>query len=66
MASNTMRVRVEQIGEVYYPQYRRLMMWSNCIKSVGYEAYESVKFDNLKDAEKYAKSLIHKVHKVEV
>jgi len=66
MASNTMKVRVEQIGEVYYPQYKKFIMWCNCLKSVGYEIYESIKFDTLEDAEKYAKSLVHKVHKVEI
>ena len=66
MASNTMKVRVEQIGEVYYPQYKKFILWYDCLESIAPNMYKPIKFNNLKDAKEYAKTLIPKIHKVEI
>ena len=63
-----MKVRVEQIGELYYPQYRRMCVWRNFTKLSDLlgQIYEvSVKFTNLEEAKQYAKkfdSIIHEVN----
>lgn len=48
-----MKVRVEQIGELYYPQYRRMCVWRNFTKLAdlpGHTYDINVKFDNLEKA----------------
>ena len=60
-----MKLRVEQIGEMYYPQYRRMCIWKNFYKWVGYETEEVVKFANLEEAAKYAKQFNNKIYEVE-
>ena len=63
-----MKVRVEQIGELYYPQYRRMCVWRNfktpasVIPGHTYEVV--VKFDNLEEAIKYAKKFDNVIHGV--
>ena len=59
-----MKVRVEQIGEVYYPQYRRMCVWNNFRKLEGHGYEVTVKFDNLEDAIKYAKKFDNVIHEV--
>ena len=59
-----MKVRVEQIGELYYPQYRRMCVWRNFTKLVGPEYEVSIKFDNLEKAKQYAKKLDNVIHGV--
>ena len=61
-----MKVRVEQIGELYYPQYRRMCVWRNFKTSVSVmpgQIYEiDVKFDNLEKAKQYAKKFDNIIH----
>ena len=59
-----MKVRVEQIGELYYPQYRRMCVWNNFRKLAGHEYEVAVKFDNLEDAIKYAKKYDNVIHEI--
>ena len=62
-----MKVRVEQIGELYYPQYRRMCLWRNFTKLVDLpgQIYDiDVKFDNLEEAIKYAKKFDKTIHEV--
>ena len=62
-----MKVRVEQIGELYYPQYRRMCVWKNFTKLADLpgQIYEvSVKFDNLDDAIKYSKKYDNVIHEI--
>ena len=63
-----MKVRVEQIGELYYPQYRRMCVWRNFKTPVSVmpgQIYEvSVKFDSLEEAIKYAKKFDKTIHEV--
>ena len=60
-----MKVRVEQIGELYYPQYRRMCVWRNFMRIVGHELYhETIKFDNLEEAKQYAKKFDNIIHEV--
>ena len=63
-----MKVRVEQIGELYYPQYRRMCVWRNFKTSVSPmpgQIYEvSVKFANLEEAKQYAKKFDNIIHEV--
>ena len=63
-----MKVRVEQIGELYYPQYRRMCVWRNFkipASVMPGQIYEvSVKFDNLEEAKQYAKKFDNVIHEV--
>ncbi len=62
-----MKVRVEQIGELYYPQYRRMCVWRNFTKlsDLPGQRYEvKVKFDNLEEAKQYAKKFDNIIHEV--
>lgn len=63
-----MKVRVEQIGELYYPQYRRMYIWRNFKTPAsvipGYTYEVSVKFDNLEKAIQYAKKFDNIIHEV--
>ena len=63
-----MKVRVEQIGELYYPQYRRMCVWRNFKTPASVmpgQIYEvSVKFDNLEKAKQYAKKFDNIIHEV--
>ena len=62
-----MKVRVEQIGELYYPQYRRMCLWRNFTKlaELPGQIYEvNVKFDNLEEAKQYAKKFDNIIHEV--
>jgi hypothetical protein len=46
-----MKVRVEQIGELYYPQYRRMCLWRNFkTDSPGHMYDIDVKFTSLEEA----------------
>ena len=59
-----MKVRVEQRGELYYPQYRRMCLWWNFTKLVGPEYEVSIKFNNLEKAKHYAKKFANVRHEV--
>ena len=64
-----MKVRVEQIGELYYPQYRRMCLWRNFQEvsnsTMPGHTYEiDVKFDNLEEAKQYAKKFDNVIHEV--
>lgn len=63
-----MKVRVEQIGELYYPQYRRMCVWRNFktpASVIPGQIYEvSVKFANLEEAKQYAKKFDNIIHEV--
>jgi hypothetical protein len=62
-----MKVRVEQIGEVYYPQYRRMCVWRNFRKLAdltGHTYEIDVKFNTLEEAVKYAKQFDNVIHEV--
>ena len=63
-----MKVRVEQIGELYYPQYRRMCVWRNFkipASVMPGQIYEvSVKFANLEEAKQYAKKFDNVIHEV--
>lgn len=60
-----MKVRVEQIGKLYYPQYRRMCIWRNFrIDSPGRAFDIDVKFDNLEEAKQYAKKFDKTIHEV--
>ena len=62
-----MKVRVEQIGELYYPQYRRMCLWRNFRKLAFLpEPMHNidVKFDNLEEAKQYAKKFDNVIHEV--
>ncbi len=63
-----MKVRVEQIGELYYPQYRRMCLWRNFktpASVIPGQIYEvSVKFVNLEEAIQYAKKFDNIIHEV--
>ena len=63
-----MKVRVEQIGELYYPQYRRMCLWWNFKTPASVlpgQIYEvSVKFANLEEAKQYAKKYAKIIHEV--
>ena len=59
-----MKIRVEQIGELYYPQYRRMCLWRNFAKLAGHEYEVNVKFDNLEKAKQYAKKFDNVIHEV--
>lgn len=62
-----MKVRVQQIGELYYPQYRRMCVWRNFTKllDLPVQMYNiDVKFDNLEEAKQYAKKFDNVIHEV--
>jgi len=59
-----MKVRVKQIGELYYPQYRFLFVWNTFQEMVGIDVLNTVKFGVLEDAIKYAKKATYKIHPV--
>ena len=63
-----MKVRVEQIGELYYPQYRRMCLWRNFKTQVSVmlgQIYDiDVKFDSLEEAKQYAKKFDKTIHEV--
>ena len=60
-----MKVRVEQIGELYYPQYRRMCLWRNFkTDSPGHMYDIDVKFTSLEEAIKYAKKFDKTIHEV--
>ena len=63
-----MKVRVEQIGELYYPQYRRMCVWRNFKTPAsalpGYIFEIDVKFGNLEKAIQYAKKFDNIIHEV--
>ena len=63
-----MKVRVEQIGELYYPQYRRMCVWRNFKTPASVmpgQIYEvSVKFANLEEAKQYAKKFDNIIHEL--
>ncbi len=63
-----MKVRVKQIGELYYPQYRRMCVWRNFktpASVIPGQIYEvSVKFVNLEEAIQYAKKFDNIIHEV--
>ncbi len=63
-----MKVRVEQIGELYYPQYRRMCLWRNFntpASVIPGQIYEvSVKFVNREEAIQYAKKFDNIIHEV--
>ena len=63
-----MKVRVEQIGELYYPQYRRMCVWRNFKTQASImsgQVYEvSVKFASLEEAKQYAKKFDKTIHEV--
>ena len=63
-----MKVRVEQIGELYYPQYRRMCVWRNFktqASSMPGQVYNiNVKFYNLEEAKQYAKKFDNVIHEV--
>ena len=59
-----MKVRVEQIGELYYPQYRRMCVWRNFSKLVAPEYTVDVKFSTLEEAVAYAKKFDNVIHEV--
>jgi len=58
------KVRVKQIGEMYYPQYRFMFVWSNFLKSTSHESSLVIKFGTLEEATEYAKGALIKVHEV--
>lgn len=64
-----MKVRVEQIGELYYPQYRRMCLWRNFKTTVstmpGHTYYIDVKFTSLEEAKQYAKKFDNIIHEVD-
>ena len=59
-----MKVRVEQIGELYYQQYRRMCLWWNFTKLLGPEYEVSIKFASLEEAKQYAKKFDNVIHEV--
>ena len=59
-----MKVRVEQIGELYYPQYRRMCLWRNFHKPESNKTYSEVVFATLEEAIKYAKQFDNVIHEV--
>ena len=64
-----MKVRVEQIGELYYPQYRRMCLWRNFQEvsnsmTIHSKVMTDVKFDNLEKAKQYAKKFDNIIHEV--
>ena len=63
-----MKVRVEQIGELYYPQHRIICLWRNFNTPASImpgQIYEvSVKFDALEEAKQYAKKFDNIIHEV--
>ena len=62
-----MKVRVEQIGELYYPQYGRQCLWRDFTKLAdlpGQIYAVNVMFDNLEEAKQYAKQFADIIHEV--
>ena len=63
-----MKVRVEQIGELYYPQYRRMCVWRNFKTPVSVmpgQMYDiDVKFTSLEEAKQHAKKFDKTIHEV--
>jgi hypothetical protein len=63
-----MKVRVEQIGEVYYPQYRRMCLWRNFQTQAsvvpGHTYDINVRFSTLAEAIAYAKQFDNVIHEV--
>lgn len=63
-----MKIRVEQIGELYYPQYRRMCLWRNfktpASAMPGHTYDIDVKFANLEKAIQYAKKFDNVIHEV--
>ena len=65
-----MKVRVEQIGELYYPQYRRMCLWRMCLwrnfktDSPGHTYDIDVKFGTLEEAIRYAKKFDKTIHEI--
>ena len=63
-----MKVRVEQIGELYYPQYRRMCVWKNYTRfdtHFGQGVYETVVFNTLEEATNYAKRQAAIIHEID-
>lgn len=64
-----MKVRVEQIGELYYPQYRRMCVWRNFKTPAsvlpGHTYDIDVKFASLEEAKQYAKKFDNVIHEVD-
>lgn len=58
-----MKVRVKQIGELFYPQYKKIFFWENFKSLKSYDYYESVRFTRMEDALKYARNSIVTIHK---
>lgn len=44
------KTRIERIGPIYYPQYKKLFMWQYFFEEVGYDNHKVIKFDTLKEA----------------
>ena len=64
-----MKVRVEQIGELYYPQYRRMWVWRNfkeyaAAPMPGHIYEVDVKRKSLEKAIQYAKKFDNIIHEV--
>ena len=59
-----MKVRVEQIGELYYPQYRRMCVWRNFYRPEVNKTYGEVVFATLEEAKQYAKKFDNVIHEV--
>lgn len=63
-----MKVRVEQIGELYYPQYRRMCVWRNFrtqANVMSCHTYDiDVEFGTLEEAKQYAKKFDKTIHEV--
>lgn len=64
-----MKVGVEQIGELYYPQYRRMCVWRNFQEvsnsmTIYSKVMTDVKFDNLEEAKQYANKFDNIIHEI--
>ena len=53
MFKKILKVRVQRIGDAYYPQYKRWVFWDYFISPIGYDSYTTIKFNNLEDATHY-------------
>jgi hypothetical protein len=60
-----MKYRIEQIGEVYYPQYRRWFVWKCFERAAGGSVcgvvYETIRFGSASGAMKYLNKVKHKI-----
>ena len=61
---DAMKLRVKQIGEVYYPQYRRFFIWTNFYEDVGYDDLSLKAFATLEEAKKYANNVVVRIHPI--